>query len=342
MTFFRAVFALLVCVMLCACATPARQTGLELQDIRKDRRVITYDLPETTYGRMVIDVGLADGRTLVMLLDTGATRSAIFESERARFDMPIIDGENMRIHGMIGSGLQPVVKASELRLQGTVLRDVPLAVLKDPESEARAKELHGGILGMDVLSQFHLYVDGKAGVLRLIPTALGTPRIPVNWKLVELEANPFFEDGRLLHFFKLRLGNSLTPALLDTGSEFNLMNWNTSRFPQLRAVKRRLRDTWVIEGATGQFDPVTKIRVEGYRAGQKFWKRDEFIVLDFNSLDILGIGGKPFVIIGASSLQGESYILDFQANRMAFAPNGEKEIFQNRGAAPVYRQRVGN
>lgn len=323
-----------------ACASAPKPYGLTLTDIEQDRRVITYDLPPTKFGRMVVEVGMPDGQSTMMMLDTGATRSAVFASESTRLGLTRLPGTTVRIHGMVGSGVQPVTKVPEMRLQGTVLRDVTLAILKNPDREARQKELHSGILGMDILSKFHLYVDGPQRILRLIPVGVGTPRVPTDWRIVDLEGNPFTEDGRALHFMKIRLGNSLTPALLDTGSELNLMNWNTSRFPQLRSLRRRLRETWVIEGANGTFDPVSKIGVDGFRAGQKRWGKDSFVVLNFDSLGILGMGDDAFVILGATALKNERYVLDFANDRLSFAPTTDTQDRPGRRVMPTSRKRL--
>lgn len=174
---------------------------------------------------------------------------------------------------------------------------------------------------MDLLAGYHFYINQPGGELRLIPKTLGTVSPPPNWDMVQLTRNPFLDDGRELHFFQLRLGNALTPALLDTGSQFNMMNWNTERFPRLRAVKKTLRKNWELAGAVGVFQPVSKIASENARAGQKFWSTNEFIVLDFESLNVLGIDGKPFVIAGMPMFGAVPIIVDFENDKMYFAPD---------------------
>ena len=89
---------------------------------------------------------------------------------------------------------------------------------------------------------------------------------------------------------------------MDTGAQFNMMNWNINRFPKLRTIKRKLRRNWVLQGAVGSFKPVSRIKAENARAGQKFWPESEFLVFDFESLNVLGIDGKPFVIAGNANV----------------------------------------
>lgn len=289
------------------------------------------------------------------MLDTGATHSALYASEWERLGQTMgqttgqtmgqtigkaVDGQQqVRIHGMLAADIQPLVTLPTLRLGTATLNDVPIARLNNPERKARDKELHDGILGMDILSQFHIYVDRPQEVLKLIPKDMGMISAPPSWRVVTLKPNPFLEDGRQLHFMDVRLGNALTPALLDTGSEFNLMNWNTSRFPQLRAVKSQLLKKWEIEGAVGTFQPVSKIRATDYRAGQKLFEGTEFIVLDFESLNVLGIEDNPFIIIGADALKNERYILDFERDKLIFAPTDEEREYKSRGSMPTFSRR---
>jgi len=103
-----------------------------------------------------------------------------------------------------------------------------------------------------------------------------------------------------------------------------MMNWNTQRFPRLRAVKKRLRQNWEIQGAVGTFKPVTKILSKNARTGQKFWGDHEFLVLDFESLNVLGIDGKPFVIAGIPLFSEAAVLLDFENDKLYFAPDGNE------------------
>ncbi len=319
--------ALLICsVALAACAT-APKGPLSLQAQLEHRSTITLTLIETPSELLLVSASLPDGGGGKFVIDTGATLSSIFPDVQARLTLQPSETTSIRVHGMIAARLQPLTELPSLKLGGVDVGPLPVAVIpRAKENSGRADRFldkdYDGIIGMDVLSDYHLYIDKTAGFLKLIPQTLGAPNMPNDWAVVELTRNPFLEDGRKLHFFQLRLGNALTPALLDTGSQFNMMNWNTQRFPQLRAVKRRLRKNWEINGAIGAFQPVTKILSKNARAGQKFWSDNEFLVLDFESLDVLGIDGKPFVIAGIPLLKEVAVLIDFENDRLYFAPDG--------------------
>lgn len=323
----------------CVSAPRKRAGNLSLNALLQNPAVQLYSLSTTSHGRMIVDMALPNGRVVKMMLDTGATRSALYNYEWQQLSTVSEPAEMIRIFGMISTGVHPVKYLNSVMIGGHQIDNVTLARLPIPDVDVRARESHDGILGMDILSHFHLYYDGPRRELRLIPTDLGTPSAPVQWRIVPLSSNPFLEDGRNLHFMKLRIGNVLFDGLLDTGSEFNLMNWNIKRFPRLRAARRRLKERWEIEGAIGSFSPVFKVTAENVRAGQKLFDHNEFIVLDFETLNVLGIEGRPFAILGADALKDERYILNFQNDTMVFEPRDDESMFQRDGGVQIIQKK---
>lgn len=327
--FLRITLILFAGFTLTACVTTPKGP-LSLRDQLEHGSTITLPIIDSVSELLVVRAGLPDGSSGKFVIDTGATLSSIYPDVQKRLGLLPDQKTAIRVHGMIAAQLQPLTKLSGLTLGGKELPTMPVAVIpraKEDTSTAqkfRAPE-HDGIIGMDVLRRYHLYIDKPGKLVQFIPRELGRPSAPINWHAAELTRNPFLEDGRELHFFQLRLGNGLTPALIDTGSQFNMMNWNTKRFPTLRAVRKRLRKDWEIEGAIGSFKPVTKILSKNARAGQKYWGDNEFLVLDFESLNVLGIDGKPFVIAGMPMFSEAAVLIDFENDRMYFKPDGRRK-----------------
>lgn len=314
---------LVLCALLIAGCVSTPKGPLSLQQQLEHRSTITLPLVGNEAGLLVVKARFADDGHGNFLIDTGATLSAIYPDIQQRLGLISNEQTPIRVHGMIAAKLQPISEISGVELGQTQLPPFRVAIIPRPDTVDFSQRFlppeHDGILGMDVLEGFHLFVDKPNRRVSFIPISLGPPVLPPSWDIVELTRNPFLEDGRSLHFFKLRLGNGHTPALLDTGSQFNMMNWNTKRFPKLRAVQKKLRKDWEINGAIGSFQPVTKVLSKNARAGQKFWGDNEFLVLDFKSLDVLGIGGKPFVIAGIQMYSEDSVLIDFESDRLYFA-----------------------
>jgi len=315
---------LMVAAVLFAGCVSTPKGPLSLQQQIEHPSTITLELLANEAELLVVKAGFPDDSGGRFVIDTGATLSAIYPDVQQGLGLSPLERSSIRIHGMIAAQLQPITEMPSLRLEQKTLPPFRIAIIPraDEQENNQRSTLpkNDGVIGMDILGEYHLYIDKPNAIIRFIPRALGPAVLPYNWNIVNLTRNPFLEDGRELHFFQLRLGNVLTPALLDTGSQYNMMNWNTKRFPRLRAVKKSLRKNWEIQGAVGTFKPVTKILSKNARAGQKFWGFHEFLVLDFESLDVLGIDGKPFVIAGMPMFSEGAVLMDFENDKLYFEP----------------------
>jgi len=214
---------------------------------------------------------------------------------------------------MIESQNRRIVTLQQMALGPLQYTQKSVIVLDDLKSGLGETETYDGLIGMDILSDYSLIISPSYQELKLMPKEQEI-YVPSYWSRIELTQNPFQADGRNLHFLQLRIAGRRTPALLDTGSEFSLLNWSAARFSQVKSIRRRLEKDWQMQGAVGVFKPQAKIRLEYFRGGQKFWADKDFIVMDFESLDILGVADQPFIIAGMNLLAGETIFIDFERN----------------------------
>ncbi len=272
-------------------------------------------------GLFVIDVQLNNGQPEKFLIDTGATKSAVFQELANEYQLVGFEDSKVVIHGMTAKGTKPRTTIKNLRIASLELSEFEVVILGQREKFGEEIYRPDGIIGMDVLSDYRIYVDAELLLLHLIPRSLPPLNFPSNWRLIQLKPNPYSEVNYGLNFIELRIGNRLVPALLDTGSEFNIINWDSLHFPQLKAMRKRMREDWLIKGAIGEFDPVSQIKVENFRGGQKWWEERIFYVMNFDNLDILGIEQNPFVIAGGNLLAGNSFYLDFETQMLLIKPD---------------------
>jgi len=324
----RAYLTILIFIMnaaLSGCQTSSSPSvGGVIEELLKDRDVIHLPMAPHERGLLIVNVGYGDGQSGDFVLDTGATRSAIFKRTQKRLGIPTEDERPIRIYGMFQTNLQSTTTVPLFKLGSETFENHFVAVLDDPEGKREDGRNIDGIIGMDILANYHLYIDGERQQLSLLPLSLGPVIIPNDWRVIGLTANPFLEEDRLLHFMQIRVANIATQALFDTGSEFSLLNWNTARISELRRLRKKLRADWELAGAVGTFDPVSKINVKRFRAGQFTWNEHNFIVLDFKTLNVLGIGDQPFIIAGADIFKGKTYLIDFEKNEIRIQPDRSK------------------
>ncbi len=319
----------------CATSTNGSSSVLERERLSISQGVIS--LPYEVYGNGVYAVNgvLDNGQEGLFLIDTGATRSAVFKKVAKSLSLKPEAHMQVMVHGMTSRDQKPVVNLGGLTLANTRLENVRAVILDDRE-EGLEKDIDPiGLIGMDVLGNYRVFVDADSKTFNLISKNLPPLDLPNTWKLIQLQTNPYDGLDHGLHFLDIRIGNRLVPALLDTGSEVNIINWNSLYFPQLKTMRRRLRDQWILNGAVGTFEPVSLIKVENFRSGQKRWERRSFYVMDFDNLEILGVDQQPFVIAGADLFSGNSFYLDFDLNQLIVRPEAYDNMVNWRREADI-------
>jgi len=304
--------------LLGACASQPKMP-LELQEALDKKVAISVPMRISEKGLIVFENIEMDGRYLDMVLDTGATQSAIFENASRRLNLDLEPSSQIMVHGMLQSKTRHIVNISKMKIGPIEFLSKPMVILDDRELDIQNIDIHDGLIGMDILADYQIYISPHMNELRLIPNAAKV-YVSTYWHRIELKENPFQDDNRQLHFLDIRVNGNNTPAMIDTGAEFSVMNWAAANFSQVKTIRKKLKETWELQGAVGTFRPTAKVKLQRMRSGQKFWRHKEFLVMDFDSLGVLGIGEEPFIIAGMNLLQDQAIFMDFENNFIAMKP----------------------
>lgn len=281
--------------------------------------MVTLTYKRSDHGLFLIE-GMTSQGPESFLIDTGATRTAVFADQAGALISQSADAGFANIYGLVNTGQFPMIDLDILGFSDLKLKNLPVAVLPKRENEEN-EVLPFGLIGMDVLGDYSLLVDANDRLLHLIPARYPQPKLPFEWREVSLYENAEGRGKSALHFFDLRLGNHLLPALLDSGAEFNVMNWDTAIIPTINRLKRRLRKDWEIQGAVGEFDPAVRVKVKGMRAGRMDWGENDFIVMNFEHLKVLGFEDEALVVAGAGLFADKSFYINFTTNQLVFEPH---------------------
>lgn len=294
---------------------------IRFKDLPKSPQMSEFPVSFEKEGLVVLPDVEINGERLKFILDTGATRSALFERAHGRLFASDNDLTEVNIHGLSSVGSRELINVPMIRLGQFSFSDQTFVVLPN-----REKSIHyDGILGMDILGDFSLHFSRKQAFLRLIPKDL-TVLPPSDWQDIPLFPNPFKEDGRSLHFFEMQMSGDLIPVLLDTGAELNVMNWGLKSHPKLRKVYDALRRDWEYQGATGKFRPSIKVRVDLAKANEAIWEDKEFLIMRLNGLEILGVDERFMAIVGLNFLDSEEVFIDFERNILSLKPKHRSRI----------------
>lgn len=124
-----------------------------------------------------------------------------------------------------------------------------------------------------------------------------------------------------LQFAQVRLRNERVAALIDTGSQYSVMNWEAARLiPDLDSYWRKQRREWEYRGAVGSFGVSGLVEIEGLQIDKAQWEQVEVIVTDLNSLSAIGSEGQPLFIAGANLFAGRDFVFDPAAGQMRVGP----------------------
>lgn len=314
------------------CVFTALMTGCETSEITSSQSstlskllgqkdVVTLPYRREADGLFLVPVGTDEGPRN-FLIDTGATRSAIFKGGTSYLYSEPNKEEFANIYGLIETGQRPIVALRNVTLGTMDLSGIKVAILPKREQDdfTRLPNPPTGLIGMDIIDEHAIYVDIDNHTISFIPEKYEAPLKVKNWVKINLYHNPNAVLQRNLHFFDLRVGNHLMPAVLDTGAEFNIINWDATKIPEIRRLKKQLRETWKVQGAIGTFDPAVRIKVNGMKAGPKRWGVHDFIVMNFKHMDGLGYEDKPLVIAGSKMLGERSFYIDFALNELRIEP----------------------
>lgn len=322
-------FCALVC--LSACQTMAGTRSLDRA--LADPSTLRVPLSRLDDGLFVLPVSLPGGYQAPFIIDTGATQSVLF-AERAHA-LEADAGPKVRIHGMFGHRVVETLAMPNVALGNADLGRVSFAVLPSRRTSETGED-PWGIIGMDILERFRLYSPSGQDTLFLFPRENRSPKLPLHWTTVALTPNPYSQTGRSLRFMEMRVGGRVAPALLDTGASFNAMSYHFADFPQLRWMRETTKKRFKVEGALESYKPTLRVSAMDIRAGSRIWRDASFLVQDMDSLDVIGLRDRPFIIAGVGLLADETFFLDFEANVLRMPPSPSernRERFAHHGHA---------
>ncbi|MCI5047712.1 MAG: retroviral-like aspartic protease family protein [Aquisalinus sp.] len=276
---------------------------------------IPYQVGEA--GVFEIDVFLNGSGPHRMLIDTGATISSLYEDTTRQLGIEELIGENIIVHGLSQSSLQPVVRPESLQIGNIIQTDLRMAVLAQPREEF----LPAGVLGMDILQNYAVLFDHESQTLSFFrPQALND--YPFNgWAQLSLKKNPYSERDFNLFFLTIRIGNNTVPAVFDLGASFSLMNWAAANSPEVRLLRRRLRDQWEVNGAIGTFNPSVRVTFDFLRSNRYIWENWTVFVTDLKPLEVMGGDGQPLMVAGADMFRDTSFVMDFERGIIFIRPS---------------------
>ena len=262
-------------------------------------------------GHIIVQTMINDRGPYRFALDTGASISVVFDKTREQAGLDILAGEQVIIHGMIGSGNFPLTTVTELKVGNESWRNARLASL--PSNSPVPAEIDG-VLGVDFLRRYAVGVFADDHVVRLYPPALVRDRSYSGWHSIPLRKLQVGQGNAYAYSINLEINRITMPALLDLGAGFNLMNWRAAR--EIKVKPKGAMSRKVIYGAVEDARIVAELQVMKLKVGSLQWRNREFFISKFSIFEVLDLENQPAAILGPVFFKDRDFVIDFERNRL--------------------------
>lgn len=262
-------------------------------------------------GHIIVKTMINDHGPYRFALDTGASISVVFDKTREEAGLELRAGEQVLVHGMIGSGHFPLTTVTELKVGKETWRNARLASL--PGNRQVPTEIDG-ILGVDFLSRYAVGVSAEERVVRLYPPELVSNRSYSGWHSIPMRKLQVGDGTAFAYSINLEINKIPIPAILDLGAGFNLMNWRAAG--AIRVKPKGAMSRKVIYGAVEDARIVAELDVEKLRVASLHWRHRTFFISKFSIFEVLELENKPAAIVGPAFFKDRDFVIDFVRNRL--------------------------
>ena len=298
--------SVLACLGLAACvSTPLPESGFLAE--------IPYRIDD---GRLfVVDAMVNDQGPYSFVVDTGASSTVVTERLQGEIELSPIPGEFQLVRDALSVRTLPVYNVGSIEFNGERIEDCVTVIVPDVEAPINT-ERHFGILGLDFLSRYAIYVDSAQSVLRLYEKEHFRDRRYDGWANLPLEADNLGRLNEALYFADISVEDAEVRGLFDLGAGLPVFNWRTA--DAIGFSREDLLDAPDIPFVALMEVHEGAARIAGVRiqiAGL-VWRDQTIAILDLPAFEELGVDDRPAGLFGASLLGNRDFILDFESPRV--------------------------
>ena len=221
-----------------AAATPPVAAGDTLEEIVVEAPEPRYVSPtrRDRIGRVWAPVFINGKGPFRLVLDTGASNSAVNSRVAERLGLPLTDDHSIMLRGVTGSRVVPTIPINSLIVGDLELQGRRLPIVTDALGGAE------GVLGSEGMLDKRVFIDFGKDRITIFKSHLEPP--PAGFVTV-----PFRIVGGLLMVVNARIGAVKAKAIIDTGGQATLGNV-ALREALMRRYKATKVDQDTITGAT--------------------------------------------------------------------------------------------
>jgi predicted aspartyl protease len=237
-----------------------------------------------------------------LVLDTGASRSAISSKVAAELGLPI-KADSVRLQGVTGSTIASTVDVETLEFGELLVANTRMPVLADAFGGAE------GVLGGEGLEDKRIVIEFRND--RITIKRSRRALAPAGFSVVPFEYHP--QRGMRV---SVMVGNVKAVAMVDTGAQRTIGNLALHQALARRAGKSDAFDVEVI-GVTEDVQMAAPVRVPRFVAGDMVVRNAEIIFSDVYIFDHWQVRDEPALLIGMDLLGLlDTLIIDYRRSEL--------------------------
>ncbi len=258
---------------------------------------ITVTAPEPRYvaptlrdrlGRIWAPVYLNGRGPYRLVLDTGASRSAIIARVASELGLPMLEAQTILLHGVTGSAVVPFVKVDTFVVGDLEEHDKVLPIVPDALGGA------DGVLGMEALEDKRIFIDFRHDLITI--SRSHSRRAGDGYETI-----PLTRTANGLLMTTAYIGGVRVKAIIDTGGQATVANSALRAALRRRHGDRDLRPS-SITGATDDVQAGQDLPVPPVVLGPVIIRAPFLTVSDLQIFDLWKMTREPTMLIGIDTL----------------------------------------
>jgi predicted aspartyl protease len=247
-----------------------------------------------------------------LVLDTGATRSAIMQRVVDTAELPL-EPKPMRLRGVTGTRIVSAAHAKTLAFGDLLIESVTLPIVPDAFGGA------DGVLGGEGLKDKRIAIEFRKDRIS-ISRSHGKPALP-GFSVV-----PFKYAVNRGMRISVMVGPIRTTALIDTGSQATVGNFALRQALARRHDPRDVFDSGVI-GVTEDLQHATRVRIPSISAGKLLVQNVEIMFSDLQIFEYWQLTEQPALLIGMDVLGVvDALVIDYRRSELHFRTDSAFDI----------------
>jgi predicted aspartyl protease len=282
---------------------------VELSEVLVIGREPRYVAPTTRdrIGRVWVPVHLDDKGPFRLVLDSGATRSAVIGKVATTLNIPLDQSPPVLLRGVTGTAIAPTIRVDSLSVGDLWVGPAVLPIVEDAFGGAE------GLLGTDGMQDKRIFIDFRNDFINI-------SRSRNRRAAAGFEAVPFLKDSIALLIVNASVGNVPVRAIIDTGAQASIGNVALQNVLR-RQVARNPRGQDEITGATGDVQFGVGAKISPIKIGTLEIRDAHITFGEMHIFEYWNLGNEPAILIGMDIIGlVDTLVIDYRRKELHIKP----------------------